>query len=115
VKKNGESDARDIQVVGTANQQENSIVNVCREAGEIMIPFQFHRHIPLIRRPFYQRDEAIRQRNAAEEELTRVTTERNQALADREALAAERNILPQDGSRAPYWLRRGYVEEIFMA
>lgn len=30
-----------------------------------MIPFQLHRRIPLLRRPFFQRDQAIRERDAA--------------------------------------------------
>ena len=29
-----------------------------------MIPFQLHRRVPLVRRPFFQRDQAIRERDA---------------------------------------------------
>ena len=49
-----------------------------------MIPFQLHRKIPLIRRPFYQRDVAIRERDEiaaslqqVEKELFRTALERN--------------------------------------
>jgi SAM-dependent methyltransferase len=49
-----------------------------------MIPFQLHRKIPLIRRPFYQRDVAIRERDEiaaslkqVEKELFRTASERN--------------------------------------
>jgi hypothetical protein len=39
-----------------------------------MIPFQLHRRIPLVRRPFFQRDQAI--------------AERDRIMAERDALAA---------------------------
>jgi len=42
-----------------------------------LIPFQLHRRIPLIRRPFYQRDRAIKERD-------RATTERDALLAERD-------------------------------
>jgi hypothetical protein len=32
-------------------------------------PFDIHRRIPLVRRPFYQRDQAIRERDALGAEL----------------------------------------------
>jgi hypothetical protein len=35
-----------------------------------VIPFGIHRRIPLVRRPFYQRDQAIRERDALAAELT---------------------------------------------
>jgi hypothetical protein len=34
-----------------------------------MIPFQLHRRIPLVRRPFHQRDQAVAERNALKSEL----------------------------------------------
>jgi hypothetical protein len=46
-----------------------------RESRRSMIPFQLHRRIPLIRRPFYQRDQVTRERDQA-------SRERDQALAD---------------------------------
>jgi hypothetical protein len=39
-----------------------------------MIPFQLHRRIPLVRRPFFRRDQAL--------------AERDRAMAERDALAA---------------------------
>jgi hypothetical protein len=54
------------------------------ERFRTMIPFQLHRKIPLIRRPFYQRDVAMRERDEmaanlkrVERELFRTTMERN--------------------------------------
>jgi SAM-dependent methyltransferase len=44
-----------------------------------MIPFQLHRRIPLVRRPFFQRDQAMQ--------------ERDRLIAERDALAAERDRL----------------------
>jgi hypothetical protein len=37
-----------------------------------MVPFQIHRRIPLVRRPFHQRDEAIAERNALQSELAKL-------------------------------------------
>ncbi len=52
-----------------------------------MTPFQLHRRVPLLRRPLYQRDQAI--------------AERDRAIAELEALRAERNDLEtKDNS---YW------------
>lgn len=51
-----------------------------------MIPFSLHRRIPLVRRPFYQRDIAI-------VELSRAIAERDAAIAERDAAIAERDIL----------------------
>lgn len=49
-----------------------------------MIPFQLHRRIPLLRRPFYQRDRAIAERDALADQLA---AQRDRAIAEREALA----------------------------
>jgi ubiquinone/menaquinone biosynthesis C-methylase UbiE len=49
---------------------------------EIMIPFQLHRRIPLVRRPFYQRDLAIAERD-------RLISERNALLSERDELRAK--------------------------
>jgi hypothetical protein len=51
-----------------------------------MIPFNLHRRIPLVRRPFYQRDLAIAERK-------RVAAERDELLAERDVLLAERDVL----------------------
>jgi tRNA (mo5U34)-methyltransferase len=40
-----------------------------------MIPFRLHRRIPLIRRPFHQRDEAVRELTEAKGQLARVEVE----------------------------------------
>ena len=40
----------------------------------LVIPFGIHRRIPLVRRPFYQRDQAIRERDALAAELNRMKT-----------------------------------------
>ena len=46
-----------------------------------MSPFQLHRRIPLIRRPFYQRDRAVTERDHA-------VAERDHAVAERDGLRA---------------------------
>jgi predicted SAM-dependent methyltransferase len=48
-----------------------------------MFLFQMHRRIPLLRRPFYQRDQAMEHRD-------RIIAERNSLIADRDRLIAER-------------------------
>ena len=50
-----------------------------------MIPFQLHRRVPLLRRPFFQRDRAME--------------ERDQALRERGALAAECGVLGAERDR----------------
>jgi tRNA (mo5U34)-methyltransferase len=44
-----------------------------------MIPFQIHRRIPFVRRPFIQRDQLIRERNELTAQLRQVTRERDAA------------------------------------
>jgi hypothetical protein len=51
-----------------------------------MIPLQLHRRIPLVRRPFHQRDVAIAERD-------RVIAERDQLARERDRLTAERDRL----------------------
>jgi hypothetical protein len=48
-----------------------------------MIPLQLHRRIPLVRRPFYQRDRAIAERDAAVAERDRLALERDRIVAER--------------------------------
>ena len=47
-----------------------------------MIPFNIHRRIPLVRRPFYQRDQAIRERDALAAELSLLQSRLNDAQSD---------------------------------
>jgi hypothetical protein len=65
-----------------------------------MIPFQFHRRIPFVRRPFWQRDVAVAERDAALAQLAQVRAERDTALKRLEettgilqALQQEKNSL----------------------
>ena len=37
------------------------------KAGASVIPFRFHRHIPLIRRPFFQRDRAVDRKRSSDD------------------------------------------------
>jgi hypothetical protein len=61
-----------------------------------VIPFQLHRRIPLLRRPFYQRDRAIKQRD--------------QAIAARDALLAGRE--GRDLADNFWWCRHRRAERI---
>jgi SAM-dependent methyltransferase len=58
-----------------------------------MIPFKLHRRIPFVRRPFYQRDLAIAERNRFALERESLSSERSLLIAERDALLAERDIL----------------------
>ena len=51
-----------------------------------MIPFQLHRRIPLLRRPFYQRDRAME--------------ERDRAVAERDALEESLKSASREGDQA---------------
>lgn len=51
-----------------------------------MIPFGLHRRIPLVRRPFYQRDCAVSERDQAAAERDRALSEREQAAISSEHL-----------------------------
>ena len=53
-----------------------------------VIPFQIHRRIPFIRRPFYQRDEALRQRDELAAQFYAVTEELSAVQAERRQIAA---------------------------
>ena len=59
-------------------------------AATAMIPFLIYRRIPFVRRPFYQRDEAIVQRDRAAAERDVLVAQRDRALNERDALALER-------------------------
>jgi hypothetical protein len=58
-----------------------------------MVPFQLHRRIPFVRRPFYQRDRAIAERLQVAAERDALSSERNSLIAERNALMAERDVL----------------------
>jgi len=54
-----------------------------------MIPFQLHRRIPLLRRPFHQRDRAMEQRDHLRAERDRIIAERDHAIAERDLAVRE--------------------------
>ena len=54
-----------------------------------MIPFQLHRRIPLLRRPFYQRDRAMEQRDQLQAERDHAIAERDLAVRETERLRGE--------------------------
>jgi hypothetical protein len=56
-----------------------------------MIPFQLHRRIPLVRRPFHQRDLAAAERDRARAERDQLASERDRVAAERDRVAAERD------------------------
>jgi hypothetical protein len=64
-----------------------------------MIPLQLHRRIPLVRRPFFQRDRAIAERDAVIAERDRVVAERDQLALERDRLAAERDRVAAERNR----------------
>jgi SAM-dependent methyltransferase len=70
-----------------------------------MIPFQLHRRIPLVRRPFFQRDQAIEQRDG-------LARERDRALAERDALALKLSELSLQPANRTRDLKRVYVEHV---
>jgi hypothetical protein len=59
-----------------------------------LIPFQLHRRIPFVLRPFYQRDEAIAQRDALQTELHQLRAERDALSACLARKAAAPQIAP---------------------
>lgn len=63
-----------------------------------MIPFQLHRRVPLIRRPFYQRDQARLERDRALAERDAAITERNHAREECDRLRAlvDLRLAPSD-------------------
>jgi SAM-dependent methyltransferase len=65
-----------------------------------MIPFQLHRRIPLVRRPFYQRDRALAERDQAVAQRNTQFSERNLALAERDRAHVERDqaFVERDGA-----------------
>src|ERR1700733_150038 len=54
-----------------------------------MIPFQLHRRIPLLRRPFHQRDRAMEQRDQLRAERDHAIAERDLAVRETERLRGE--------------------------
>jgi hypothetical protein len=58
------------------------------------LPLSIHRRIPLIRRPFYQRDMALAELNAARIERDRALAERDAARQERDAARQERDAAP---------------------
>src|ERR1700722_5341274 len=54
-----------------------------------MIPFQLHRRIPLLRRPFHQRDRAMEQRDQLRAERDRINAERDHTIAGRDLAVRE--------------------------
>jgi hypothetical protein len=57
-----------------------------------MVPFQLHRRIPFVRRPFYQRDRAIAECLRVAAERDALLTERDQVIEERESLEEESKI-----------------------
>ena len=57
-----------------------------------MIPFQLHRRIPLVRRPFLDRDRALREREVAVEETQRALRERDAAVEETHRVQRERDV-----------------------
>jgi FkbM family methyltransferase len=64
--------------------------------GGAMIPFQLHRRIPLIRRPFWQRDRAIAERDEALAALSGMANVLEATRKERDGLRAEIAGLPFD-------------------
>jgi hypothetical protein len=55
-----------------------------------MIPLQLHRRIPLVRRPFFQRDRAIAERDHAVAQSEQLARERDRVVAERDRFAQDR-------------------------
>jgi hypothetical protein len=56
-----------------------------------VIPFQIHRRIPLLRRPFHQRDRAMEQLDQALQDRDRAVLDRDSVIKERNAAMAERD------------------------
>jgi hypothetical protein len=61
-----------------------------------LIPFQLHRRVPLIRRPFRQRDEAIKERDLALAERNALLAEQNRTYAYRNETLGSRSVFQED-------------------
>jgi hypothetical protein len=61
-----------------------------------VIPSQLHRRIPLVRRPFLDRDRALRERDAAVEETHRVLGERDAAVEEMHRAQRERDATVEE-------------------
>src|SRR5215469_14286580 len=72
------------------------------------LPFSIHRRIPIIRRPFYQRDVALAERDAARRELDVALAERDAAQQELGIALAERDAAqlastePEEFKGSPY-------------
>ncbi len=69
--------------------------------GDGMIPFQLHRRIPLVRRPFFQRDRALSERNEALARSDQAMLERDAARRELENIQEERDRLRAEISALP--------------
>ena len=67
-----------------------------RGSGVVMIPFQLHRRIPLLRRPFHQRDRVMEQRDQLRAERDLIIAERDHAIAERDLVVRETERLRGD-------------------
>jgi hypothetical protein len=65
-----------------------------------MIPLQLHRRIPLVRRPFYQRDRAMAERDSAMAERDQLALERGRIAVERDRIVTERDRLAVERDRA---------------
>jgi hypothetical protein len=79
-----------------------------------MIPFQLHRRIPLVRRPFLDRDQALRERDAAVEEMHRASRERDAAVEEMHRASRQRDAAVEEMHRASRE-RDAAVEEMHRA
>jgi hypothetical protein len=77
-----------------------------------MIPFNLHRRIPLVRRPFYQRDVAMAERDLVLEERAILEAESKVAMAERDLVLEERAILEAESKTEHYlsFLRHRPIE-----
>jgi FkbM family methyltransferase len=64
-----------------------------------MIPFQAHRRIPFIRRPFWQRDQAVAERNAARARCDQLEIERDEALSALDKITTDLRLTAAKGGR----------------
>jgi predicted SAM-dependent methyltransferase len=77
-----------------------------------MIPFQLHRRIPFVRRPFFQRDAARAEAVDLITQLEVAGRERNNLQAERDALAAERVALKAENDALSDALRHATGKDI---
>jgi hypothetical protein len=70
-----------------------------------MIPFQLHRRIPLLRRPFFQRDRALAERDQIAAEREALMAQLEALIADNNRLGTEVAILLRDSGQPPLDVR----------